>query len=37
MPYILRGVRLIGVNSDNEPEPRNRIRERLAATCNYLT
>ena len=28
MPYILLGVRLIGVNSDNEPEPRDRIWRR---------
>mgnify|MGYP003575539452 CR=1 FL=1 len=30
MPFILRGVRLIGVNSDNEPELRERIWQRLA-------
>ena len=31
MPFILRGVRLIGVNSDNEPELRSRIWQRLGA------
>ena len=30
MPFILRGVRLIGVNSDNDPELRSRIWQRLA-------
>lgn len=30
MPFILRGVRLIGVNSDNEPALRERIWQRLA-------
>jgi acrylyl-CoA reductase (NADPH) len=30
MPFILRGVRLIGVNSDNEPPLRARLWERLA-------
>jgi acrylyl-CoA reductase (NADPH) len=30
MPFILRGVRLVGVNSDNEPELRERIWQRLA-------
>lgn len=30
MPFILRGVRLIGVNSDNEPAVRERIWQRLA-------
>lgn len=30
MPFILRGVRLIGVNSDNEPAVRERIWHRLA-------
>lgn len=30
MPFILRGVRLIGVNSDNEPVLRERIWQRLA-------
>jgi acrylyl-CoA reductase (NADPH) len=30
MPFILRGVRLIGVNSDNEPALRDRIWQRLA-------
>lgn len=29
MPFILRGVRLIGVNSDNEPTVRDRIWKRL--------
>ncbi|MGZ5185555.1 MAG: acrylyl-CoA reductase family protein [Caldimonas sp.] len=29
MPFILRGVRLIGVNSDNGPELRKRIWDRL--------
>ena len=29
MPFILRGVRLLGVNSDNEPEVRDRIWHRL--------
>lgn len=29
MPFILRGVRLIGVNSDNEPEVRDRVWKRL--------
>jgi acrylyl-CoA reductase (NADPH) len=29
MPFILRGVRLIGVNSDNEPPLRARLWERL--------
>jgi putative YhdH/YhfP family quinone oxidoreductase len=31
MPFILRGVRLIGVNSDNEPELRDRIWKRLGS------
>ena len=31
MPFILRGVRLIGVNSDNEPEVRNRVWKRLGS------
>jgi putative YhdH/YhfP family quinone oxidoreductase len=30
MPFILRGVRLIGVNSDNEPDLRARLWRRLA-------
>jgi acrylyl-CoA reductase (NADPH) len=30
MPFILRGLRLIGVNSDNEPALRDRIWQRLA-------
>jgi len=30
MPFILRGVRLIGVNSDNEPAVRERVWQRLA-------
>jgi len=30
LPFILRGVRLIGVNSDNEPPLRARLWERLA-------
>lgn len=30
MPFILRGVRLIGVNSDNEPALRERVWRRLA-------
>lgn len=29
IPFILRGVRLIGVNSDNEPQLRDRIWQRL--------
>ena len=29
LPFILRGLRLIGVNSDNEPELRERIWKRL--------
>jgi NADPH:quinone reductase-like Zn-dependent oxidoreductase len=29
MPFILRGTRLIGVNSDNDPELRARIWQRL--------
>jgi putative YhdH/YhfP family quinone oxidoreductase len=29
MPFILRGVRLLGVNSDNEPEVRDRVWTRL--------
>src|SRR5215208_1222519 len=29
MPFILRGVRLIGVNSDNEPPLRERVWKRL--------
>lgn len=29
MPFILRGVRLLGINSDNEPELRARIWQRL--------
>ena len=29
MPFILRGVRLVGVNSDNEPPLRARLWERL--------
>jgi acrylyl-CoA reductase (NADPH) len=31
MPFILRGVRLLGVNSDNEPAVRDRIWKRLGA------
>jgi acrylyl-CoA reductase (NADPH) len=31
LPFILRGVRLIGVNSDNEPELRERIWKRLGS------
>jgi putative YhdH/YhfP family quinone oxidoreductase len=31
MPFILRGVRLLGVNSDNEPELRDRIWKRLGS------
>ena len=31
MPFILRGVRLIGVNSDNAPTLRNRIWQRLGS------
>jgi acrylyl-CoA reductase (NADPH) len=31
MPFILRGVRLIGVNSDNEPDVRDRIWKRLGS------
>jgi acrylyl-CoA reductase (NADPH) len=31
MPFILRGTRLIGVNSDNDPELRARIWERLGS------
>lgn len=31
MPFILRGVRLVGVNSDNEPELRERIWQRLGS------
>ncbi|MEO7391085.1 MAG: acryloyl-CoA reductase [Ramlibacter sp.] len=31
MPFILRGVRLIGVNSDNEPDLRDRIWKRLGS------
>lgn len=30
MPFILRGVRLLGINSDNEPEVRERVWQRLA-------
>jgi putative YhdH/YhfP family quinone oxidoreductase len=30
MPFILRGLRLVGVNSDNEPALRERIWQRLA-------
>jgi len=30
MPFILRGVRLLGINSDNEPEVRDRVWRRLA-------
>jgi acrylyl-CoA reductase (NADPH) len=30
MPFILRGVRLLGVNSDNEPDLRERVWQRLA-------
>jgi acrylyl-CoA reductase (NADPH) len=30
MPFILRGVRLLGINSDNEPPLRERIWQRLA-------
>ena len=30
MPFILRGVRLVGVNSDNEPALRERLWQRLA-------
>lgn len=29
MPFILRGVRLLGINSDNEPDVRERIWRRL--------
>jgi acrylyl-CoA reductase (NADPH) len=29
MPFILRGVRLLGINSDNDPELRARIWQRL--------
>ena len=29
MPFILRGVRLIGVNSDNDPAVRDHIWKRL--------
>jgi acrylyl-CoA reductase (NADPH) len=31
MPFILRGVRLLGINSDNEPEVRERVWQRLAS------
>jgi acrylyl-CoA reductase (NADPH) len=31
MPFILRGVRLLGINSDNEPELRERIWQRLGS------
>jgi NADPH:quinone reductase-like Zn-dependent oxidoreductase len=31
MPFILRGVRLVGVNSDNEPALRERVWQRLAS------
>lgn len=31
MPFILRGVRLIGVNSDNEPDVREKVWQRLAS------
>jgi putative YhdH/YhfP family quinone oxidoreductase len=31
MPFILRGVRLVGVNSDNAPTLRNRIWQRLGS------
>ena len=31
MPFILRGVRLIGVNSDNDPAVRARVWQRLAS------
>jgi acrylyl-CoA reductase (NADPH) len=31
IPFILRGVRLIGVNSDNEPELRDRVWKRLGS------
>ena len=31
MPFILRGVRLIGVNSDNEPSLRNHLWQRLGS------
>jgi acrylyl-CoA reductase (NADPH) len=31
MPFILRGVRLLGVNSDNEPEVRDRVWTRLGS------
>ena len=31
MPFILRGVRLLGINSDNEPELRERIWRRLGS------
>jgi NADPH:quinone reductase-like Zn-dependent oxidoreductase len=31
MPFILRGVRLIGVNSDNEPDLCERIWKRLGS------
>jgi len=36
MPFILRGVRLIGVNSDNDPELRSRIWQRLASDLKPL-
>jgi NADPH:quinone reductase-like Zn-dependent oxidoreductase len=31
MPFILRGVRLLGINSDNEPEVRERVWRRLGS------
>ena len=31
MPFILRGVRLLGVNSDNDPDVRERIWQRLGS------
>ncbi len=31
MPFILRGVRLLGVNSDNDPKLRDRIWQRLGS------
>ena len=39
-PSILRGLRLIGVNSDNEPDAPDRIWKRLRSDLhpnNYLT
>jgi acrylyl-CoA reductase (NADPH) len=31
MPFILRGVRLLGINSDNEPDVRTRVWQRLGS------